>query len=416
MFRAARFRRLLALALAMLAACDGYRSVEPPPPPPRPGTPVSGRVVDSNGLPVPDVRVAAGAAGGWESAGTTDTDGGFTLTVTGVPYDLAAVDHSPGTIVRVYQGVTRTDPTVLFDYGGRAPPSMKVGRIEGTIAAPCTGAGCIAVGGLAAFVPGPNGLAFLTLPTYYAWASWIGPDLMSGKVLALTWSDFNQGPLAYWCASLAVDAVAGTTVRANLPAVGPCPTAPFTAAVTAPTGASFTRLYLAHSTALGWPSMVALTAAPPSATFTADIPTGQDFSSSVSWEGLNAAGGWFNVGANRITGGMADVALVVPPAPALLAPADGATGAGPGTRFAWSPAIGVPHVLVVYPVQLVTTASAARLPDLAALGAAYPTIPISWHVKADGTFADVDAYLSPIPAGIQRWAWSNSAPRQVSFR
>ena len=80
-------------------------------------------------------------------------------------------------------------------------------------------------------------------------------------------------------------------------------------------------------------------------------------------------------------------------------PADGASGVSPGTEFRWSAFAGGIH-LVVFDGQgaspsyyVVTRETSTRIPDLTALGAAFPAGAFyDWFVVGIGPFASVDDF------------------------
>jgi len=95
------------------------------------------------------------------------------------------------------------------------------------------------------------------------------------------------------------------------------------------------------------------------------------------------------------------LSLVLPAAPALLQPADGAA-AGYGTVFSWE-AYGTPDAVyhVAFEpqrpgdpeVHVVTAATRATLPDLRAMGLVLPAAEYRWSVSAEGPWDDVESSL-----------------------
>ncbi len=412
-------RSALACALAwtvapLLAACHQAQ--------PARTTTISGRVVGlgPGDVPIAGRRVAAASGGAWATT-TSAGDGTFSLQVESVPYALA-VDSSVRAGLWVYLGVSRTDP-VLRVSGSPSYPPLKMGALEGSIAAVCSGAGCSATGGIVGFEFGAGGdyLVPLLLPPgagaepYTVQAAWQGPDRLPGRLHALTWdAPAAPGPVPTWCATVTAEAVFGGTSRVDVPALQPCATAATPVTVLGP-AATASTLLVDHGIVdipyegSGWSWPLA------GSTSLVDVPTGSEFRTSIRATGQAASGEVFWVRAAPVAAGGTGLTLTYRLAPAALEPAEGSV-VGAGTRFAWTPAGGL-YRLTLGPIELTTAASELRLPDLAALGYGYLSgLGDSWTVTASGPEADVDAVLAPAAPGAPESWGSTSAPRPFVFR
>jgi hypothetical protein len=101
-----------------------------------------------------------------------------------------------------------------------------------------------------------------------------------------------------------------------------------------------------------------------------------------------------------IARGATDVSIVLPTPALPSTPADGASEVSPATEFRWSPFAGGVH-LVIFSGEaaaapsyyVVTRETSTRIPDLTALGAAFPAGAFyDWFVVGFGPFASVDDY------------------------
>ena len=421
-----RLRTLLLVhwpAALLAAGCGDYRTVEPAP------IPVVGRVSDQLGWPVAGQVVAAGDSTIFDRATTTGPDGTFVLQVKRIPYDLALVTSASGVLSQtvVYRGVTRLDPTItllMLSSGSPAspPPGLRAATLAGTVPAPCDRAACPGgVQSVVAFDPGPTGAFFGWAATgpfdYHLAVSWTGGAARTGRIHALAWAELPASPGQYWYGIAPATAVDGTATTVDLPPLAPPATGPLSGTLSAPPGAVVDSAAIYHTLAQEPVAMHAFTVARPGASFRFDIPAVAAVRTSLVVQGTGAAGESLSAGRAWVVAGNTGLSVDLHAAPALLAPAAGATGVGPGTRVAWTAEAGALGLLWFPPVLVHTAASETVLPDFSALGLAYPAGAAGqWYVTQERVYPGIDAMLAPPPAGPADWWSSRSVAHPFTFR
>jgi hypothetical protein len=371
------------------------------------GITVAGTVLDANGDPVSGANVSANDG----APVTTGADGGFTIAGVTVPYQLAAVWLPGGSIVGVVlDGLTRTDPVVNIPEREAAPPTSAAtfqGRASGPPLPHPVGSAILFSAGPLEDVSAPGAFIDETTDAYFAEVVWNGTGSFAATLHAM-YVDDPFDPTEYWhgTRSLAVapnDAIAGQdltltalqtgnlSVTATLPAGFDC------AGAGSPCNGLLLYFAQFDDGAIFEGGADPFTTTP--ATFVSTTPNLGGLGGSLSLEVAteNALGEASNVSRTGVAA-TATVALDPRDPPVPTAPADNATGVGPGTVFSWTAAAFadgvhtltvtrggvVPRSLYVY-----TEAASVVLPDLSALGLLLPPGAPSyvWTVSSDGPAA-----------------------------
>jgi hypothetical protein len=368
------------------------------------GGAVAGVVLDGNGAPLSGVDVAADGG----APVTTGADGAFALDGVSPPYQLAAVWNGPGFVVGVVlDGLGRTDPVVQIP-AVAAGPLTSHGTFEGVVTGPPlpypTGSAVLFSAGAPEVTYTLGAVTDEATGACFGEVEWLGTQALSA-VLHAMYVDDPLDPTEYWhgTRSLALDDLQGATGQDLT--LSRLATGTLSVTVTLPADC------LGSGTCAGLLAYAAEFADGASFDGGADpITTSPETFVSVTPE-LAAAGGSLSLSAlSGDTAGAesavfragvpatATVSLSPRVRPVPAAPADGATGVGPGSTFSWTSAAFVDgihelHVarggVVPRDLWVYTEATSFVLPDLAALGFQLPpgAPSYTWSVVSSGPAA-----------------------------
>lgn len=344
---------------------------------------VQGRLVGSQGRPLPGVAVASQG-----QSTVTDIDGAFELSGLSVPYDLTAWSVTDEAAI-VYQGL-RESEVVLGGFLTSVGPVARSATVTGTLTGEAIPVGTNQIVAVCAEgLDGPaQGCDFVS-PTetdFSVFVQWWGPETRSVRLHLLQIErDVSGVPVAYpGYATHDVELTAGTTpsvadpidLGAALDTTEVELTVLSTSALYATIGAVQLGPNLATSVMVNNDGTAAFAVAMPvlpGATYTFLAATGTD---DMAW-------------VTGLTGGSAT--LIVPDAPALVAPANMATGVTTDTEFTVSNPGGGPLVWIWndtatdYGLALLTTSTTVTMPDTSGLGLPLPAgATFDWQVIATG--------------------------------
>jgi hypothetical protein len=350
--------------------------------------PITGKVVDENGTPLPTAKVAVL---GLAAVATTDAIGGFKLPGVGYAYDIAAALGASASAV-VYRGVTRTDPTLVL------PLPQAAGYRQATLtltAAPAPAAGGswsigwappLAAQTTALAQSSGSPLTGTTLnPTWNAaWTSlagtlWAFERDASGNYVR-TGSFPNATALAGQTVALAVPmtaATSGTVSGTSAAAAGAGFNTFWSTTLQAETDHFLT--YLSGKSFMpGVPPTLA------DGPFSFAAPVGTGFGLRVT---ASASGATMAVqSCTHVTANASNVNVTVPAGPSALSPAVSATLPAATATFQWTQG-----GASLFRFQLDSTASrlnifanatSVALPDLSALGWTLPLGTYQWQVTS----------------------------------
>ncbi len=396
-----------------LTACPTYTAPK--------GINVSGQVLNSYGAPMAGAPVLVSG----HTPTRTDADGNFVVSGVSTPYDLTAFDATTST-VRVYQGLTRSDPTVtIYNNQNPGPPkwtwrSSFKGSISGPGFTPNAGSETptfVALSATNLVLPSLSATRPNATGSFEAPLEWNGPSVFRGSLFGLQWQrlppgdpskDYAPLPKSYLgFGKLLGLNLSDQSVQSGLNLVmNPVSSLNLTGSITVPSGYTLTDNYVRISfdandpklslflgdDVSGNPSFKYLTPNIPGATIrlsaSAQATTGESIGAFKRGFAPDAS----NVSLNMIA------------APKITSPDDKAQGISAATPFSWSwPGVsdGV-YTLEIDPVGgaltcIITTASThLTLPDLSALGLKWPpNSSFTWSVNASQAAAfDVDVMAS----------------------
>ena len=323
----------------IVASCAGQASFNeaPAPPPPAEAAPINGTVIDADGKPMPGLIVAIGGE-------RTTSDGGGRFSFAKIPagYDLviASPDHTGAT---VYQELTRRDPVVAHDGGGRRGHAQRARAHRAEIDVTVTG-GAAGKDSWHVHFSSPRADADLLLRELAPDAAgvakpgtlvieWDGADTISGVVMALLMKD-QQTTLSPWFAQQPVTLRAGETARVQL-ALAKVPVVMRPAGkVTQPPGVPRFRPELHEFFAVPGAGR-ALHSSFASRRESYAVPDLRAFGIELCTEAFQW-NPYFRSHVTRCGGDVAQAAAIaLPPAPSFSSPA-WATTAALGMRFSWT--------------------------------------------------------------------------------
>jgi hypothetical protein len=334
---------------------------------------------------------------------TTDASGAFVIGGVSVPYDVAVgviADSHP--VGQLFMGMTTGDP-VLTPYGalvataatGYYPTAAVTGNLSavvpvGSEARVCLEGAGVAIYGCSVVDSGDTAYSFS--------AFWEQGSSVSFTLHALvTQLDANGVPTGYDAYGTATGSVAsGGTTNVNV-ALGAAPsTNMLTLSMNSPAGFDPSSFEAGAELSSNFTMPVLSTFNPPSASLSVPVPQfgGATYSAMVtaSPSGASAAStGW----KQKIPPSSTTTFDLGAPA-TLIAPADGATGIGIGSRLQISSTGGVPVTFIMFdgigPAILVTTMdSSVAIPDLTTVGVFMPAAsPYNWSVIMSPTVSNME--------------------------
>jgi hypothetical protein len=388
-----RATRVTAVALALAAAC-GKDTIT-----------VHGRVVNHLGIPISGIPVVIDPGEHWPVY--PDEDGRFTVTDVETPYDVELFSPPAGDLayaIVVYQGLTRSDPTLtVWVLRGECLYSPCGAQIDGTLSGgtgfpqPDDHVARVAFGAqdLLAHVDASQDGTF-------GWdEAWYGRASIPGELHALQWQADAEGyPIAFtgYGARPGVVLSDGASLADQDIALGPVGTGEVSGSATLPAGHSLDlRTVGLRVGEHGYVPIVLESAPEPD--FAYAVPEVAGARIAVRAEASSAAGD-LAFASRSLVPGTSGVSLVLPTAPTLLQPADGATGVTPGTRFEWTAFPGGIHLFAMLktdsPMSTVTVVTAGTSVSRAAQAyeSGWPPEPDAryvWGVSASTLYPSVDA-------------------------
>jgi hypothetical protein len=366
---------------------------------------VHGRVINTFGQGIANFRLVIDGKGV-----TTATDGTFRVPGVAPVYDLIAVDpvNNVGFLV---QGLSRRDLRLPLS---RPSVSVRMAPVSGTL----VGGGNypLAMGeGMSLFFLGARRLAQGQLGAgqaaggaYMLTARWSDDPSVSGTLRVLRWMSIGGLPAMYTGYAerelTVTDGVSAGMVNLTLAPVG---TATLAGTVTVPAGFVLRTRLAAIKFGTGLDTSFLSEDMPASPSFSYRVPSGlPNTSFTVVAEAINATlqDALTSASVGALQPG-ANFAVELRASPGLVTPAADATGVDTSTTFEWAPVAGTLQQLIVFapapaPTFVVwTTASRARLPDLAAFGVPMPrNAAYQWAVRVMGPYASVDdGYALDVP-------------------
>jgi hypothetical protein len=388
--------------------------------------PITGKVVDENGTPVPTAKVAVL---GLATVATTDATGAFTLPGVGHAYDIAAALGTNLSAV-VYRGATRSDPTLVLPLPAAAGARQATLTVTATPASTPGNFWSVGWAPRLASQPSQSGQSPNSLPSSTSLTpTWNGPwTSLSGNLWA-----FERDSSGKYVRTGTLTGVSVTNGQ-NTPV-----SIPMTAATSgtvsgtsgAALGAGFTTFWSTGLHAetdhflviLAGKSYSPIPGAPAAdGPFSFPSPVGSGFGLRVT---AFASGTDLAVqSCVQVTANSTNVTLTIPAGPAPFAPATGATLPAATAQFQWTTGgaslyqfqlDSTPSRLNVY-----TTATSAAIPDLSSLGWTLPTGAYQWTVmSAIPALATVGPTIDDAAAGPLQWncSWSKGITmgRTITF-
>ena len=313
--------------------------------------------------------------------------------------------------------------------------TTNVASLTAPVTGDCGGGGCPPAGegwGGRMFFAGDVGTWQAALfapnqPTTTPYApTWTGATTANGSLYALYWtcptSCPSNPPDGYWGAlqdGVSLTANGSMTVAA-LP-LSPLPASPLTMNVATNGAAASVWVGFSYD---GSSYMLNQAGSAPAGSVTVPVPVATGLRTMVQVQLAPPSGGTATAGWVGDAAPAAAVDAGLHLVPALVEPASGATGVGPGTRFSWSGEPGVLSSVEARPtssggtvVRVNTNAASFVVPDLTALGMSLGSgTSYSWTVRAYSTSA-VDGLLKPVavppptPTGSSQFWSASSAAR-----
>lgn len=400
-----RTRVAAALSVVLAAACQHATSPDPS------GTTVTGTVVDD--YFVPQGRVVVFIPG--RDVVTTDDAGRFSVSGVTPPYDLYVAMKGAVRAAVGYVGLTRDDVLVTIpphESSGWPHQSSVSGALSGGYAWGDTF-------GVSILFDSPETSRAITrspqqgpYDSYGLGFSWAGPATTVGTLHALEWRLDGQTGLVdeYRYAELADVAVAdGSPTGDQDLAFAAVPMSSIAGSVTAPDAYTVSRKTLSaafrdsQQAVKAW-SIEAVDGADAAFSFVAPLLPGGRFAVTAR---AGAGDAYSEAIVSGLAAGTGNVAVDIPPAPALGDPQDGFSGVDLSTRFTWSRTQGAVYMVsfeyagseLVYPappaLYIFTADTTLTLPDLRPmnLGFQMGTLYV-WGITAYAPVPSTDAVMT----------------------
>jgi hypothetical protein len=390
---------------------------------PTPAITVHGKVLDQDGQPVPNAPVSIGS-----SITATAADGSYAVSGVIVPYDvIVAVDPNNRKLAVIYEGLTRTDPTIYALHANLAQSNSRKATVTGNVqplsATEVTYLTFWTPHSVKAIQVNPDAAGDFTVDV-----KWLGPASTTVSVHALRWKMDTGGklPVAYTrFAELTNIAISdqGTKTGTNLTLAPLSATKSISGSVNLPPNYSVESYTVSVRFATGAPmqllnedvySNTSLGASfvyntPPLLNATAEVrvrAVDPDYEGSV----FTKAG---------LPLDASSTAIDIRAAPVALTPIDAGTAITNTHMFTWTTFTGGVHMLDVEPsggfgteaeYHIVTARGNATLVDLTALGMPLPAAyGYSWVVDSYAPFGSVDEAAGPKGlSGAAATGWSRT--------
>jgi len=364
-----------------------------------------------------NMTVAIGSA-----TATSDTYGHFSFPNVTPPYDLGFLLPGPEPYVQVYQGLTRSDPTIVHFFGGSGPVNSGTitGNITGGDALPAPDARTSVAFG------SPEASERNKAPTnpYSLGFGWNGPSATTGTVHALQWGPLSGLPTVYKGHGQKTNvsvANGGTTnnVDIEMTAVS---TETIAGTVSVPAGFTIGTTTLN----IEFPDRATFMIASDSSantTFDFAVPGSIGATAAIRTVAYSGPVGQTVTKVAGIQPGSTGTTITVPAPSVPSAPADGETGVTNATEFTWTRLAGGIHIVTFAgpsgkPTYAVASAgTTTRIPDLAGLGQPLPGgTAYTWAIAGLAPFADMDALAgtSTLMPVVGPYTLSESEPRSFT--
>ncbi|ADR35837.1 hypothetical protein Ocepr_0377 [Oceanithermus profundus DSM 14977] len=362
---------LAVLAAALLAACGAPKVAT---------VQITGVVVNSNGLPVPGIRVLVPG----QSVVTTDGSGRFSFDGITTPYTLIVEQKSNDFVV--YQGLTRTDPYVFVNDSTGSYSADVSGDVQSTTSGDTVGVQVVsdhALGYTSVTAPGST--------TSYSLNVKLLQPVASAAVYALEWSEDANGN-AQDFAGYGTHADLNLATGDNLANVDVLLTPisgthDLTVTTDIPTGLNpsiqAAGVRFAAPDVWGLAIVTYQDTSPAGAQFTVRSPT-LAAARTVLYAAASGGSQLFSVRWTGVPTSATAHTLALYDPVALLEPSDGASIAA-DAPFRWQPPDGAITMLAFsgdLNLTVYTAGSEFVLPDLSPFGASYGTNPYTWQVVA----------------------------------
>jgi len=357
---------------------------------------VAGSVKDNDGKGVAGATVLIGS-----QQTTTDGTGAFSIAGVTTPYDATVVQ---GTGSRTWQGLTRTDPTLVgVVLLNPANHGTVTGSVSGGDALPAPSDKTAVAWGS----PETSARANVTNNPWTLNLGWGGTSPTTGNVHALQWTPTGGAPTAY----------KGYGVSTGVSVANAATTSGVAVAMTAPGSSTISgNVVLAAGVSLLFKdltidfadgaSFAVGTALGGASAFSYAVPDGIGSTASVTASGMypGSSGTFARVSGLAPGSTGTNVELLVPST--YSAPGDDATGVTTGTDFSWTPFPGAVYFVSFFTTAagapsygVITTANSIRIPDLSALGITLPaSTTYGWTIQPVAPWASVDEYTGGIAA------------------
>jgi hypothetical protein len=365
---------------------------------PKPANPivVTGAVVDANGQPTPGLTVVIASSSGSQTL-VTDANGTFTTTNVLPPYDATVVQATQAT---VYQGLSRTDPTLTAFFSLTNNRSAGIsGSLVGGTYPESAGYNTFLVFASPQTV---HSVGTPTTATYSSTLAWPGPSTTTGTLYALQVHSSGGLPTDYpGYGTLSGVALTDTgSVTGQNVTLGSVTTGTVSGSVTAPTGYSIFYKSVAIQEASNF-NLSVLLDENSSSTFSYVTPVIANMTLTVTATAVSAAGEFSAVLKADQSPNATGLTFDIPPAPTLTSPANAATGVTVSTPFNWTD-----FPSGVYEFQatsssgvtfyVLTAATTATIPDLSAFGLPLPaSTAFTWFVLGFAPVQTIDLLASP---------------------
>jgi hypothetical protein len=359
---------------------------------------VQGRVIDTFS-PIANANVLVDG-----KVTSTATDGTFTVADVHTPYDVT-LSFPGNSEVWVYEGLTRTDPTVQV-LGVSPGHQATVAGTIGTAPFQPTEVGAMFPGGSALAFGGAGGASGSSTigPGTVRWSTTDPLHITLYGIRAIV--DGSGNPTSYTgYGSTDVtlhdgDALTGVTIPA-----GSVSTGALSGSLTAPSGYTLNDgravIRFGPASAGALVGVPLANATPPGSFSNTMVPIATGIGHGLAAAASDGAGdstaAW-----DAVTAPNPSASLILPDVAMPTAPASGATNVAPGTTFSWTALAGSVYLVALQPtgtgtqLYIVTTDTSTTLPDLTAINRALPNgAGYAFSVQAVGPFASMDAAAGP---------------------
>ncbi len=362
------------------------------------GITVNGLVVNASGAAAAGLAVVVSSEAGTQNT-TSDGTGAFTFVGVQTPYTLSAVDLTQKEVTS-YQGLTVANPTIQHALD---PATFN----SASLTVPLD-AGVFPVITILEFVSPEVGAGAGNNPPPSVPFSWNGPGSTTGRVsaLQLQLSDAGYSPFVP-VAFTGYASRPGIVVHNgdNLPetlSLSPVPTGTISGTVTAPAGSTVQSLTVSlapdPTIQAGIPFLEYSTALTSFSSLTPNIPGTSLLLQVITFDGTGNYGYATLVG---LPANSPNLAVNIPAAPTLLAPANNASGVTTATQLSCSPFTGGIYHFVLSPdgygkYDIWSNTPTASIPDLRAAGVPLPpNNSYQWWVEGTAPITSVDQLAAP---------------------